>query len=90
MLQTVVEEGSGAKAKPEGLTAAGKTGTAQAGRDDEEGRELLDSWFAGFYPAEQPKYTIVILKDSAFSTGEELGPIFARVCEGIELATSSD
>ena len=90
MLQTVVEEGSGAKAKPEGLTAAGKTGTAQTGRYDEEGRELLDSWFAGFYPAEQPKYTIVILKDSAFSTGEELGPIFARVCEGIELATSSD
>lgn len=88
MMQAVVEEGSGARAKPAGLTAAGKTGTAQTGRFDEKGQELLDSWFAGFYPVENPKYTIVILKDSTQSAGEELGPIFAHICEGIELASA--
>ena len=86
MLRAVVEEGSAAKAQPDGVTAAGKTGTAQTGRYDEEGAELLDSWFAGFYPAEDPQYTIVILKDSTHSAGETLAPLFARICEGIELA----
>ena len=86
MLRAVVEEGSAAKAQPDGVTAAGKTGTAQTGRYDEEGAELLDSWFAGFYPAEDTQYTIVILKDSTNSAGETLAPLFARICEGIELA----
>ena len=86
MLESVVEEGTAVRAKPDGMTAAGKTGTAQTGRMDENGSELLDSWFAGYYPAEDPKYTIVLLADSTHQTGESLAPVFARICEGIELA----
>ena len=50
-----------------------------------EGAELLDSWFAGYYPAEDPRYTIVVFADSTHQTGESLAPVFARICNGIEL-----
>ena len=85
MLQYVVEEGTAQRAKPDRSTAAGKTGTAQTGRTDEDGNELLDSWFAGYYPAEDPRYTIVVFADSTHQTGESLAPVFARICNGIEL-----
>ncbi len=86
MMDLVVEEGTAQRAKPEGMTAAGKTGTAQTGRYDEAGVELLDSWFAGYYPAQAPEYTIVVFADSTHQTGESLAPVFARLCEGIALA----
>ena len=86
MMGLVVEEGTAQRAKPGGMTAAGKTGTAQTGRYDEAGVELLDSWFAGYYPAQAPEYTIVVFADSTHQTGESLAPVFARLCEGIALA----
>ena len=46
-------------------TAAGKTGTAQTGRytEGKDKSEKMDHWFAGFYPAENPQYTVVVLQD---------------------------
>lgn len=90
MLRGVVEEGIAGKAKPAQGGAAGKTGTAQTGRADGEGNELLDSWFAGYYPAEEPRYTIVILKDSTHEAGETLAPVFARLCDALTLAESAE
>lgn len=43
--------------------AGGKTGTAQTGQFTPEGVERKNLWFAGFYPAQKPKYTIVVLQD---------------------------
>ena len=90
MLRGVVEEGIAGKAKPAQGGAAGKTGTAQTGRADGEGNELLDSWFAGYYPAEKPRYTIVILKDSTHEAGETLAPVFARLCDALTLAENAE
>lgn len=89
MLRGVVEEGIAGKAEPARGGAAGKTGTAQTGRTDSDGNELLDSWFAGYYPAEDPRYTIVILKDSTHEAGETLAPVFARLCDALTLAQNS-
>ena len=58
MLVGVVEEGLGRKAAPRAGGAGGKTGTAQTGRYQEDGEEIMDAWFVGFYPAEEPRYTI--------------------------------
>ncbi len=52
MLVGVVEEGLGRKAAPRAGGAGGKTGTAQTGRYQEDGEEIMDAWFVGFYPAE--------------------------------------
>lgn len=84
MLAGVVTDGLATAAAPEYKTAAGKTGTAQTGRMNKDGVEELDAWFAGFYPATAPQYTIVILEDSTTRNGEKLTPIFAQICNDLE------
>lgn len=85
MLQSVVEEGIGKDAAPADGTAAGKTGTAQTGQFDEAGEELLNYWFAGFYPAEQPRYTITVLQDGILEPETSSAEIFARVADGLHV-----
>ena len=85
MLQSVVEEGIGHGAKPTGGTAAGKTGTAQTGQFDAEGRELLNYWFSGFTPAESPCYTITVLQDGVLEPETSSAAIFAKVAEGLQV-----
>ncbi len=84
MLVSVVEEGLGAGAAIPEARVGGKTGTAQTGRtktnDDGSETELYESWFVGFYPAEQPQYTIAVMMDSTDRMGEEVAPVFAAVC----------
>lgn len=83
MLAGVVSRGLGQDAQPLHGAAAGKTGTAQTGTFDEEGRELMNYWFAGFWPAEEPRYTIVVLQDGAPEPAVSCGSIFAQVCEAL-------
>ncbi len=83
----VVEEGIGGAAQPEDGTAGGKTGTAQTGRYDADGEEYKDLWFAGFYPADDPQYTIVIMQDDQIEATYSSAEIFAQVCEEIALLT---
>lgn len=83
MLCTVVTEGIGGEAQPMWGQAGGKTGTAQTGQHDGEGRELLNYWFAGFYPAEQPRYTIVVLQDATLEPEVSSAAIFARVADAL-------
>lgn len=85
MLIAVVEEGLGKDAKPEMGGAGGKTGTAQTGSFTEEGEEKMNYWFAGFYPAQQPKYTIVVMQDGTVEPRVSSGRIFAKVCDALSL-----
>ena len=85
MLTAVVEQGIGGEAKPAYSTAAGKTGTAQTGRYDENGKEYKDLWFAGFYPAQQPQYTIVVMQDDQITAKYSSAAIFSRVCDALYL-----
>ena len=84
LLTGVVENGLGSGAAIPEAAVAGKTGTAQTGRtvetDDGRRRELYDSWFVGFYPADAPRYTVAVLRDSTTVTGEDVAPVFAAVC----------
>ena len=83
MLQSVVTDGIGGDAAPAWQTAGGKTGTAQTGQFDPEGEELLNYWFSGFIPAEQPKYVITVLQDAALEPETSSAAIFARVADAI-------
>lgn len=84
MLESVVAEGLGAAAAIPEAAVGGKTGTAQTGRSrtlaNGAQQELYDSWFVGFYPAQQPQYTIAVMADSTTVTGEDVAPVFAAVC----------
>lgn len=83
MLTSVVEEGIGRQAAPEAGQAGGKTGTAQTGQFDEEGEELLNYWFSGFWPAEEPRYTVTVLQDTTLEPVTSSAAIFARVVDAI-------
>ena len=84
LLAGVVAEGTGQQAAPAEGTAAGKTGTAQTGQFS-GGTELKNYWFAGFVPAEQPRYTIVVLQDTQAEPAFSSAAIFARVAAGLEI-----
>lgn len=83
MLTGVVEEGLGKKAQTRKGGAGGKTGTAQTGRFDDEGNEILDAWFAGFYPAQDPQYTVTVLLDSGTHGSDDAAVVFAKVCDSL-------
>jgi cell division protein FtsI (penicillin-binding protein 3) len=87
MLQRVVVNGTGQKARPAGYTAAGKTGTAQK-IDPVTGRyshkEYVSS-FVGFAPANSPKLMVLVMVDSpegaVYYGGSVAGPVFKAVVE---------
>lgn len=83
MLCAVVEQGTGSAAQPQHGTAAGKTGTAQTGRYDEAGEEYKDLWFVGFYPAQQPQYTVVVMQDDQTEPAYSSAEVFAKVCDAL-------
>lgn len=83
MLCSVVEEGTGGAALPRAGGAGGKTGTAQTGQYDADGRELLNHWFAGFWPAKAPRYTIVVLQDGVLQPEYSSAQVFARIADGL-------
>ncbi|WP_312645329.1 penicillin-binding transpeptidase domain-containing protein [Hydrogenoanaerobacterium sp.] len=85
LMVSVVEEGSGKKAKPESGGAGGKTASAQTGQyyDEEKTNEIVEAWFVGFFPAEQPRYTIVVLAQGMDSGSTYAAPIFKDIADGI-------
>ena len=82
LLVGVVAEGTGQPAAPAEGTAAGKTGTAQTGQF-REGEELKNYWFAGFYPAEKPRWTIVVMQDGQTEPEVSSAAVFARLCDAL-------
>jgi cell division protein FtsI (penicillin-binding protein 3)/stage V sporulation protein D (sporulation-specific penicillin-binding protein) len=88
MMVRVVEEGTGVRAKIEGFQIAGKSGTGQKalpGRGYVKGR--YTSLFAGFFPASDPQYVILVVLDEVgtrtFYGGITAAPIFREIAEGI-------
>lgn len=86
MLVQVVQQGTAQDAAGLSGGAGGKTGTAQTGQFTPEGAERCNLWFAGFWPAEKPRYTIVVLQDGAVHTAYSGAAIFAQVCNALEAA----
>ena len=83
MLENVVENGTGRDASGLADGAGGKTGTAQTGQFTPEGEECKNLWFAGFYPARKPKYTVVVLQDGQTSPAHSSAEVFAQVCAAL-------
>jgi membrane peptidoglycan carboxypeptidase len=82
------------------VTVAGKTGTTQFNTGDEYTKEIHNSSFIGFYPAENPTVLIAVyldeLTDGKFFGGLVAAPIFRRISErlidyvGIDRINSND
>lgn len=79
---SVVENGSGKNARPYAMGAGGKTASAQTGQFV-DGEELVHAWFAGFFPAHDPQYAIVVLAEEMDSGGDFAAPVFKKICDGM-------
>lgn len=82
MLLQTVSGGSGRLAKPMCYEAAGKTATAETGWI-KNGKEVYHTWFAGFYPYENPEYVIVVFNEYGESSSTDCAPVFRDVADGI-------
>ena len=83
LLHDTVETGSGKKAKPSSCSAAGKTGTAQSGWIKEDGTEVTQSWYCGYFPYEEPQYVVTVLKENGEGGSVDCAPVFAYVADEI-------
>ena len=81
-LNSVLLEGTGKEALPKTVTAAGKTATAQTGRY-KNNTEICQGWFCGFFPLEQPKYTVVIFSEDISLQKESCSKIFSLIADEI-------
>ena len=81
-LINAVEFGTGKNAKSPKFGSGGKTATAQTGRYVNN-REILNAWFCGFFPSNNPKYVIIVLVEDASSGSTDSAPIFKKISEEI-------
>ena len=91
MLTQVIDNGTAIGIKTENYKIAGKTGTAwlsqgKAGYNQEKNRQFQAS-FAGFFPANNPQYTIVVVvnnpKGARYSGSQIAAPIFKNISDRI-------
>ncbi len=76
MLHAVTIWGTGTKAWSADIASAGKTASAETG----SGTNAL---FGGYFPFENPKYTIVVLVEGGSAGGVDAAPIFKIIMEKI-------
>jgi membrane peptidoglycan carboxypeptidase len=84
IMERVVEDGTGKRAKVPGYTVAGKTGTAKKlVNGSYRGHSDYNVSFVGFVPSRQPVFAIVVVVDSPHRVspygGVVAGPIFQRI-----------
>jgi peptidoglycan glycosyltransferase len=76
MMSRVVEEGTGTAAALEGITVAGKTGTAEVGAN----REFTQPWFIGFAPVENPRLAVAVTVERTTGQG---GTVAAPIAKAV-------
>ncbi len=87
ILEGVVEEGTGRRAKINGIKVAGKTGTAQ--KIDSTGRYSKTKYvasFMGFAPVENPSISVIVVIDEPSPVhfgGTVSAPVFKKVTKDI-------
>ena len=85
IMEGVVEErGTAARARVEGYTVAGKTGTAQKLVNGRYSRSEYNTSFVGFVPSRKPVFTIIVVIDSPAVNkygGLAAAPVFQRIAD---------
>nr|WP_211660912.1 penicillin-binding protein 2 [Modestobacter muralis] len=77
MMRSVVDNGTGRRARIDGVQVAGKTGTAETGTDAPD-----HNWFIGFAPADDPTIAVaVFVKNGGGTGGDTSAPIARAVME---------
>ncbi len=89
MLTTVVDKGTASNIKTETYKIAGKTGTAwlSSGNKGYGDKKEFQAAFAGFFPANDPQFTIIVVVNSPkgvkYSGSQISAPIFKEISDRI-------
>jgi peptidoglycan glycosyltransferase len=85
MMESVVTGGTGTAAQIPGVRVAGKTGTAETGR---QGRNT--TWFVGFAPVGDPRVAVaVVLQNQSGAGGTVAAPIAKEIMQAVLRAPSN-
>lgn len=87
VLENVVKRGTGSKLYSKDFSMAGKTGTAQANYRDKSKLHYVSS-FVGYFPADQPKYSCIVVVHkpnvaAGYYGADVAGPVFKRIAQKI-------
>ncbi|QTX06029.1 peptidoglycan D,D-transpeptidase FtsI family protein [Agromyces archimandritae] len=84
MMVNGVENGAASNARIDGVSVAGKTGTAENGESDP-----YTLWFTGFAPADDPQYAITVVVEDGGGLGQDgygnlvAAPVARQVLEAV-------
>jgi cell division protein FtsI (penicillin-binding protein 3) len=85
MMEGVVSNGTAKSLKAANYLIAGKTGTAQMGL--ENGKMTYQASFVGYFPADNPKYSCIVVisapSGDAYYGGAVAGPVFKDVADKV-------
>ncbi|MGV3504124.1 MAG: penicillin-binding protein [Adhaeribacter sp.] len=85
LLEAVVEKGTGKHVKSQYYKVAGKTGTAWKVKNGEYDKTVYSTSFAGYFPADNPKYSCIIIIDTPKSGriygGDVAAPVFRELAD---------
>ena len=57
----------------------GKTGSAETGRYDTEGNQIVHSWFSGYFSNGDAQYTLTVFLENGVTLGQSATKIFAEI-----------
>lgn len=76
LMVDVVRDGTGGEAQIDGVSVAGKTGTAEP-----SDKKRTHAWFVGFAPAENPQIAVAVLVEHGGVGGQAAAPLARDVIE---------
>ncbi|MEN6327507.1 MAG: penicillin-binding protein 2 [Syntrophomonas sp.] len=83
LMESVVSEGTGKTAALKEVKVAGKTATSETGNLKENGDEVLDTWFGGYFPADHPRWAMVVMVEGGQSGARDAAPVFKAIAQAM-------
>lgn len=89
VLENVVKKGTASKLYSKDFSMAGKTGTAKVDYHKGEGHMYYASSFAGYFPADNPKYSCIVVvhkpntSKNNYYGADVAGPVFKRIAQKV-------
>lgn len=82
LLEGVTEPGGGGTGQlawVTGVGSAGKTGSAETGRQNARGEQVIHAWFAGYLPTFKPRWVIAVMVADGKLGGQTAAPLFGEI-----------
>ena len=75
-MKDAVQNGTGTRAKVDGLTIAGKTGSAEGSAN---GRDVTHAWFTGYIDSDRYPYAVCVLVEEGGTGGSVAAPVAQKI-----------